>query len=829
MSFNQYQLNAAPNQSKIQIDQNDRETDFLIPAALPLSETSKRNCELNCPFNEVCDLNELTNRFECICPASLNYFRINNKCREYLSDMVTCRLFDKRTECPLNEECVTTENYSKEGTCQCLSGYRRDKNTYDCKKQYSDILNFHNSVSSNSLLYGKMKERRRPHTLETPPKIYNDEQLALERRRPATQEPSKTLDYENDQQLFDKILSSLKGLTNNKEENSEDYSKLQIRPDIAKENTLLELSKNPISSTEPMTIATTSTTTTSTTTPLANTDAPKIMTENLIANAGADIHVYYPSKVCILNGTSSKVLNINNSNMKIQWTWSKLESSPAFGKFSSSNENPIVFYENLVEGVYRFVLKITTNEYDQSKQAWVDHFSQDTVDVFVHSSYISKQHELTDNSAADNFKSHADLQVVYENLIQIELDYKPEQFTQLIENQFIQRLEILLKQSDFKFNNPKVILTNTRISSGSKSSRVVLEFFVCEDPNVNSRKENIFDFKKYAKLEEDLGHGFLLNSEMEIFEQNIIDSVKIVQLLKRKSLSELIDSTLSYVNKLPEKQAKMIQNIIKPSNMKKSRPGYSELKIIDVSLLTCEIGNFSVVKQCSSHGECDHFTGKCVCNKYWMPNLYLYYLRNEQDMTSGNNCEWNIILVVLSSLAITAGSFIALKYMLKYFFYYLFCCCLCCRRNSKNLLKQKLRSRKDKFRYYSQKDRRTNYVDDDDDNSYEDDSNLKLLDRSDSSDNMQNKASEKKSSFKQFLTKSFKSVPTKQNHKYALLDDHDDMELNNKKKGDATNMIGNRYDQRMGSELATEYTDEEIVFDKKKSPPPKIKEYKNLV
>ena len=121
-----------------------------------MSETSKRNCELNCPFNEVCDLNELTNRFECICPASLNYFRINNKCREYLSDMVTCRLFDKRTECPLNEECVTTENYSKEGTCQCLSGYRRDKNTYDCKKQYSDILNFHNSVSSNSLLYGKV-------------------------------------------------------------------------------------------------------------------------------------------------------------------------------------------------------------------------------------------------------------------------------------------------------------------------------------------------------------------------------------------------------------------------------------------------------------------------------------------------------------------------------------------------------------------------------------------------------------------------------------------------------------------------------------------------
>lgn len=123
-----------------------------------------------------------------------------------------------------------------------------------------------------------------------------------------------------------------------------------------------------------------------------------------------------------------------------------------------------------------------------------------------------------------------------------------------------------------------------------------------------------------------MNHEFLINANSK---QNIISSSIIVQLLKRKSLGRLIDSTLEYMDRLPIKQARIF----------KTKPGYSELHIIDVSVLTCEIGNFSeVAGKCSEHGKCDHFTGKCVCDKYWMPNLYLYYLQNDQDLTSGNNC-----------------------------------------------------------------------------------------------------------------------------------------------------------------------------------------------
>jgi len=51
---------------------------------------------------------------------------------------------------------------------------------------------------------------------------------------------------------------------------------------------------------------TTSTTTTTPSTTTQVTDAPDLFTDDLVADAGSDIHVYYPSSICILNGTKTK-------------------------------------------------------------------------------------------------------------------------------------------------------------------------------------------------------------------------------------------------------------------------------------------------------------------------------------------------------------------------------------------------------------------------------------------------------------------------------------------------------------------------------------------
>jgi hypothetical protein len=85
------------------------------------------------------------------------------------------------------------------------------------------------------------------------------------------------------------------------------------------------------------TSSSTTTTTTTTTTPSTTTqvtDAPDLFTDDLVANAGSDIHVYYPSSICILNGTKTKYYTASSSKMIVKWLWTKMDSSPAFGVIS---------------------------------------------------------------------------------------------------------------------------------------------------------------------------------------------------------------------------------------------------------------------------------------------------------------------------------------------------------------------------------------------------------------------------------------------------------------------------------------------------------------
>ena len=76
---------------------------------------------------------------------------------------------------------------------------------------------------------------------------------------------------------------------------------------------------------------TTSTTTTTPSTTTQVTDAPDFFTDDLVADAGSDIHVYYPSSICILNGTKTKFYTTTSNKKITKWLWTKMDSSPAFG------------------------------------------------------------------------------------------------------------------------------------------------------------------------------------------------------------------------------------------------------------------------------------------------------------------------------------------------------------------------------------------------------------------------------------------------------------------------------------------------------------------
>ena len=134
---------------------------------------------------------------------------------------------------------------------------------------------------------------------------------------------------------------------------------INIKPNVLIDNLKNEvLDKETLTSstlTTPTTTTKTTTTTATTTTKTPfNTDAPKISTKNLIADAGENIHIYYPSKSCILNGTLSRFSN-SLTYGEITWKWTKLENSPAFGVSFYFLKNRIfifkLYYFNLLRNL----------------------------------------------------------------------------------------------------------------------------------------------------------------------------------------------------------------------------------------------------------------------------------------------------------------------------------------------------------------------------------------------------------------------------------------------------------------------------------------------
>ncbi|XP_059412249.1 dyslexia-associated protein KIAA0319-like protein [Carassius carassius] len=53
---------------------------------------------------------------------------------------------------------------------------------------------------------------------------------------------------------------------------------------------------------------------------------------------------------------------------------------------------------------------------------------------------------------------------------------------------------------------------------------------------------------------------------------------------------------------------------------------------------------------CSSHGECDSFTRRCVCHPFWMENLFNTYFWDDES-----NCEWSVLYVTIASFMIVVA------------------------------------------------------------------------------------------------------------------------------------------------------------------------------
>ncbi len=259
----------------------------------------------------------------------------------------------------------------------------------------------------------------------------------------------------------------------------------------------------------------------------------------------------------------------------------------------------------MVEGTYKFILKVWSK---------TGEFSQDTINVHVHS-YMNSSELYNKNN-----KSMIENQYINENIIQIEIDTEPKQFTEAFEANFLNKLNILLQQS--KLQNPRVVLVKTGISLKLKKSRVILDILVCENvEEINETKLNqdLFSFDYLVKIAQD--NHFSPDSGTKM--RRVLNNNELISLLKRNH--KIYTFKNSFGSYLMNTNNDFITD-------------YLGLKITEIGQLACDLNNKSSNFNCSNHGYCDSITHKCVCNKYWMPNLFRFYFQNENDLTNGNNC-----------------------------------------------------------------------------------------------------------------------------------------------------------------------------------------------
>jgi hypothetical protein len=324
-----------------------------------------------------------------------------------------------------------------------------------------------------------------------------------------------------------------------------------------------------------------------------------------------------------------------------------------------------------------------------------------------------------------------------QNLVKVQLDIDPMSFDEIKKRAFLGQLESVIQQKEFKLESPKLRHISTKVLTKSRqTSRVSIEFVAAE----------------YKSVDKVLGSS----------ESKLVKSSYLIPLLRG---SQLVLGGIS---------------------------------IIDISQATCNTERFSRGFNCSFHGKCDAYSHECICDKYWMPNFYMYYFDKQHDLTNGNNCEWNIPLTLAISSVLMVTCLVCVYYMAKYIFYYL-CCCCCCGYFC--LSKSKLKRGKSKKSYkmlpspsHHQNDEED---DDDDDEDYYTDHYEKenLMKRT----NFDSSKSAKKT---------IRNVPNSSGkvQKYSLLKNDDSL---SDFKSNQRNALGSQlnYDE-----------DENVVFDQKMSP-----------
>lgn len=342
--------------------------------------------------------------------------------------------------------------------------------------------------------------------------------------------------------------------------------------------------------------------------------------EGPVADAGPNQEITLPMNTVTLNGTKSYD-DIGIS----QWEWKQV-NGPSLAKIENADQ-PQAVATGLTKGVYVFQLTV----YDDKKAT-----NSKTVTITVKQ---SKNEPPRANAGGDrSIQLPCNLVVLNGSASTDDVGIVSYEWirdsSSLAAGEILQGSETtpLLMLTGFVPGRYlfRLTVTDAERSTSSDTASLIVKPALNEKDDVQmSIAADIYSFTEEQKVTIAKKLGLLLQEETE--------SVVVISKVSMEKNTNGVILVFHVEKNFPGGQIKIHHgpDVVRTLKKKlKMDSALLNLPVISIDTVICQ-------NNCSGHGSCDQFTKQCVCEAFWMENLFKYYFAEE------SNCDWSILYVVI--------------------------------------------------------------------------------------------------------------------------------------------------------------------------------------
>ncbi|KAF5288345.1 hypothetical protein FQR65_LT12080 [Abscondita terminalis] len=364
-----------------------------------------------------------------------------------------------------------------------------------------------------------------------------------------------------------------------------------------------------------------------------------------VAEAGENMTISLPQTWVVLDGGKSK-----DDNKITSFRWEQVEgpSSVAFLNISDSKTN----VTGLTKGIYCFKVYVTDDN---------NNVADDVVFVTV----IQNNNQKPKANAGGNFEIELPRSVIYINGSKSTDDWSIVQWKWVRDDSSLS-IGSFAEGSD---STPVLVLVDAVAGKYIFNLTVYDKQGLSDTDTVHVSVKS--DTKSYYLIEMILDSDInsVSESQYKIIKGKLALLVKDGTHLQVRNIRPEVGTNKAiisfYVEDLKGKPIDANEVVIYLRQKLRLDEGLLGFNVIQLQTTVCQ-------NNCSGHGICDEKTRNCICEAFWMQDLFKIYFGSNED----SDCSWSILYVVLGvicSVVVILGSVWGVFYL---------CCSLCSKKRS---------------------------------------------------------------------------------------------------------------------------------------------------